>query len=233
MRPMLRHRSAGFLIASLLAALAAACTGPQANNHAPAALSEAAQPASPTDEKLREGAGAQHGAEPASAAPSASDAQARQGAPVPRPAPGTIGYAGFGPARFGGTPEAVRMAWGGEMIGGPGEPGGCYYLFPEPPALNGFDVAFMIEKDRFARVDVDTAGIEAPGGGRVGMTLEEIRQRYPGIEEQPHKYVQGGKSLRHRDASGSVLVFETDPAGKVTAWRIGVPPQVDYVEGCS
>ncbi|HWI23748.1 MAG TPA: lectin, partial [Lysobacter sp.] len=30
-----------------------------------------------------------------------------------------------------------------------------------------------------------------------------------------------------------VLVFETDAAGKVTAWRAGVPPQVDYVEGCS
>ena len=33
-----------------------------------------------------------------------------------------------------------------------------------------------------------------------------------------------------------VLLFETDGKGdddKVTAWRIGVPSQVDYVEGCS
>ncbi|TQC57293.1 lectin, partial [Pantoea dispersa] len=29
-----------------------------------------------------------------------------------------------------------------------------------------------------------------------------------------------------------VLVFETDAAGKVVAWRVGLPPQVDYVEGC-
>jgi hypothetical protein len=31
----------------------------------------------------------------------------------------------------------------------------------------------------------------------------------------------------------SALVFEVDPSGKATDWRIGVPPQVDYVEGCS
>ena len=32
------------------------------------------------------------------------------------------------------------------------------------------------------------------------------------------------------------MLFETDGKGddaKVTAWRIGVPSQVDYVEGCS
>jgi hypothetical protein len=29
------------------------------------------------------------------------------------------------------------------------------------------------------------------------------------------------------------LVFETDAAGKATAWRVGLSPQVDYVEGCS
>jgi hypothetical protein len=28
-------------------------------------------------------------------------------------------------------------------------------------------------------------------------------------------------------------VFETDAGGTVTEWRAGVPPQVDYVEGCS
>jgi len=28
------------------------------------------------------------------------------------------------------------------------------------------------------------------------------------------------------------LVFETDAQGRVTRWRAGVPPQVDYVEGC-
>jgi hypothetical protein len=30
-----------------------------------------------------------------------------------------------------------------------------------------------------------------------------------------------------------VLLFATDADGRVNEWRIGVPPQVDYVEGCS
>lgn len=55
------------------------------------------------------------------------------------------------------------------------------------------------------------------------------------IEERPHKYVEDGKYLRLRDEAGDdgVLLFATDGHGKVTEWRIGVPPQVDYVEGCS
>jgi hypothetical protein len=27
-------------------------------------------------------------------------------------------------------------------------------------------------------------------------------------------------------------VFETDAAGRIVSWRIGVPPQIYYVEGC-
>jgi hypothetical protein len=150
------------------------------------------------------------------------------------PAPGTISYAGFGPAKFGATQEEVRMAWGKDMAGSPSEPGGCYYLYPQPQPQpqRGNHIAFMIEGDKFARVDVNVAGVAAPGGGQVGMSIDEIRKLHAGIEEQPHKYVEGAKNLRHKDASGGVLVFETDPAGKVTAWRVGVPPQVDYVEGC-
>jgi hypothetical protein len=34
-------------------------------------------------------------------------------------------------------------------------------------------------------------------------------------------------------SSDATLVFEIDADGRVTAWRAGLPPQVDYVEGCS
>ncbi len=94
----------------------------------------------------------------------------------------------------------------------------------------------MIEKDRFARVDVDAVDIEAPGGGKVGMSVQDIDRLYAGrISRQPHKYVDGGQYLRIVDAGGGpgVLLFETDAKGVVSSWRIGVPPQVDYVEGCS
>jgi len=153
--------------------------------------------------------------------------------PGPMPASGAIGYSGFGPARFGATAEEVRMAWGKDMAGGPGDPQGCYYLYPEPHQKGSHRIGFMIENQRFSRLDVDVADIVAPGGGRVGMSAAEIGQHYADLVEQPHKYVEGAKYLRHTDAaSGAVLVFETDASGKVTAWRLGTPPQVDYVEGC-
>jgi hypothetical protein len=94
----------------------------------------------------------------------------------------------------------------------------------------------MIEGGRFARIDVRADDIVAPGGGRAGMNAEEIEALYPGrIEERPHKYVEGGKYLRIPDEMGGegVLLFAADEQGRVTEWRVGVPPQVDYVEGCS
>ncbi|GAB3379372.1 hypothetical protein [Lysobacter fragariae] len=178
-------------------------------------------PAAPVDD-------ADQDVPPATApATSVADAPRSQGG---TPEHGTPGYAGFGSARFGGSADDVRAAWGEPMVGGPGDPAGCYYLYPQPKADTR--IAFMIENARFARLDVDAEGQQAPGGGAVGMAIEEIRKLYPGSAEYPHKYVEGGKTLRHRDASGSVVVFEVGPEGKVTAWHVGVPPQVDYVEGC-
>lgn len=142
-------------------------------------------------------------------------------------------YDGYGRAKFGATEEDVRSAWGRELVGSPTEPEGCYLLRPRSDARGASGIGFMIEGGKFVRVDVDSAERIAPGGGRVGMRIDEIRQRYPRIEERPHKYVEGAKYLRRVDASGGVVVFEIDPAGTVTRWRAGVPPQIDYVEGCS
>jgi hypothetical protein len=187
---------------------------------------------------------------PAVAAPPASATVAPQAtvAPAPRPeavaplkgampAPGTIGFAGFGPAHFGASDEQVRMAWGADLGDEkPAEPGGCYYLLPQARTANGYRVGFMIEQDRFARVDVDAIDIEAPGGGKVGMSTRDIDRLYAGrVSKQPHKYIDGGQYLRVVDAAAGpgVLLFETDAKGVVSSWRIGVPPQIDYVEGCS
>lgn len=154
----------------------------------------------------------------------------------PMPAPGVITFTGFGPASFGASDEEVRMAWGKDLGDvHAGEPGGCYYLFPQPKPEGSYRIAFMIEGDKFARIDIDAADIVAPGGGKVGMSADEIRTLYAGrIEERPHKYVQDGKYFRIKDSAGGkgVLLFEID-TGKVDEWRIGVPPQIDYVEGCS
>ena len=153
------------------------------------------------------------------------------------PAPGVIGYTGFGPATFGANEEQVRMAWGKELTGPkPDTPDGCYYLMPEPRTRRGYRIGFMFENQRFVRIDVDADDIEAPGGGRVGMTTQDIQRLYAGhVQMQNHKYVEGGHYLRIPNPGGGsgVVLFETDADGRVTAWRIGEPPQVDYVEGCS
>ena len=162
--------------------------------------------------------------------------------PAPAPAsvpakPSTDGmqlarFDGYGDLRFGMTAAEAKQAWGGELNGKAGAPGGCYHLTPVSQPY----FTFMIENDKFVRYDVGNDKEVAPGGGKRGMGADEIRALYTGrVDEQNHKYVQGGKYLRVTDSGGGngMLVFETDAVGKVTEWRAGVAPQVDYVEGCS
>src|SRR5690606_34828250 len=110
----------------------------------------------------------------------------------------------------------------------------CYYLTPEWVDIPS-DFAFMFEDGKFVRYDVGTGREIAPGGGKVGMDVDEIRSLYAGrVEETPHKYVEGGSYLGVADINGGKgrLVFATDADGKVASWRVGLRPQVDYVEGC-
>ena len=152
----------------------------------------------------------------------------------PAPASGTLTYTGFGPAAFGADAEAVRMAWGKDLAGAEGEPGGCYRLVPAPRGEGPARIGFMIEGGKFARIDVATPDLVAPGGGTVGTPAARILALHPDAQSMPHKYVAGARTLRVADpaGSGAALVFETDAQDVVVAWRIGVPPQVDYVEGC-
>lgn len=170
-------------------------------------------------------------------APAASVALPAAPASVAPPQAGPVPlarYDGYGDLRFGMTAAEATQAWGGELKALPDAREPCHYLTPKWVKVPA-DFALMIENERFVRYDVGTDRETAPGGGRVGMTAAEMAQRYPGIEQRPHKYVEGGQVLRAKDPAGGngVLVFETDKAGTVTAWRAGVPPQVDYVEGCS
>ena len=157
-------------------------------------------------------------------------------APAGARAPVTPDFAGFAPVPFGSDAQALKRAWGGSLREtGAGSADACHYLFPEPRPAQGYGTGFMVEGGRFVRVDVDDPAATAPGGGRIGMSVEEIDALYPGqVKAGPHKYVEGAQYLRAtREGSDAVLLFETDAQGKVREWRIGVPPQVDYVEGCS
>jgi hypothetical protein len=151
----------------------------------------------------------------------------------------TARYDGYGDMRFGMDQASFDDAWGGKLKGAPGQESSCYYKTPKSVKLPA-DFAFMFEHGRFVRYDVGTDKETAPGGGKVGMSADAIHQLYgPDVVVQPHKYVEGAKYLRvaspHAESSqgDGVLVFETDAQGKVTRWHVGIPPQVDYVEGCS
>lgn len=150
---------------------------------------------------------------------------------------GVIGFHGFGPAKFGDDEEAVRMAWGRPLMLSGSEPASCAYLMPDPrPAGEGFAIAFMLVDGRFARYDVGSERYTAPGGGKVGSAVEQLELLYAGrIDTGPHKYIAGGKVLvvTPPDGGDARLVFEAAADGIVKNWRIGVPPGVHYVEGCS
>ena len=142
-------------------------------------------------------------------------------------------YDGYGDLSFGMDEQAFAAAWQGELrrLGPAGA--ACFYQTPKWIKTPS-DFAFMFEHGRFVRYDVGTAKEAAPGGGKVGMGAEQIRALYGArVSELPHKYVPGARVLRVTAPHGEgALVFETDTQGRVTHWRAGVPPQVDYVEGC-
>jgi hypothetical protein len=181
-------------------------------------------------------------------APVAVTEQPAEATPVPTPetsgpdvaetppaGEGQAGFAGYGDMKLGSSVEEAKTAWGGELDGKQGEAGGCYYLWPQWVKTPS-DFAFMIEGDKFVRYDVGTDKEIAPGGGKVGMGVDQLNKLYAdGLQSAPHKYVQGGQylSIAASGVAPSKLVFETDAAGKVSAWRVGLSPQVDYVEGCS
>ena len=144
-------------------------------------------------------------------------------------------FLGYGDMKLGSTVDEARAAWGGELNGAPMEGTTCHYLWPKwitRPA----DFAFMMEEGKFVRYDVGTDKETAPGGGKVGMSVDELQKLYGGaLKASPHKYTQGGQYLAMDagDVAPTRLVFEADATGKITSWRVGLSPQVDYVEGCS
>ena len=204
--------------ALMLACMLAACNGERAGDVAPA----------PPAADGSAGAG--------QAAPAPAPASSPATPPSPPPAAATRArFDGYGDLRFGMTAAAVKQAWGAPLDGDEADAGGhCYYLKPvSNPAP--FHFGLMLEGGKLVRYDVGNDQEVAPGGGRRGMAAGRIRQLYAGrVEELPHKY-SDGKYLRITDPAGGsgVLVFETDAAGTVTEWHVGVPPQVDYVEGCA
>lgn len=144
---------------------------------------------------------------------------------------------GLGPLRIGATAAQARRAVGGGLVplgGGRPDPAECHYL---RPAAGPAGVEAMIDEGRVARIDVTKRGVRTLRGARVGDAEKEVVALYGGeLQVSPHKYVQGGHylTLVPKDAPDRIyrLILETDGT-KVTAFRVGRQPEVEYVERCS
>ena len=175
---------------------------------------------------------ADSGAASADKAPPAADSTA---APAPAPAPAPTGFTvsadAAGPIRIGMSAEALQNA-AGALTPPPNATAECAYVHPAsaPPG-----VLAMLAKGVVARVDVDSAGVATAEGIAVGDTASKVSEAYAGrVTATPHKYVQGGQYLTVSPGAPQDslrIVFESE-AGRITRYRVGRVPQVEWVERC-
>ncbi len=142
-------------------------------------------------------------------------------------------------------PEAAAAANTRLYVGYAGSDS-CYYLQGEGE-LKG--ISFMVTKDEaksrrpyitsdvIARVDIENPKITTVSGAKIGDTEARIKSLYPGqIKVTPHNYVRNGHYLtlipKDKADKNYRIVFETD-GQRVTRFRSGKMPEVEYVEGCS
>jgi len=157
---------------------------------------------------------------------------------IPADAPPTpealaVDAGGFGPIRIGMTVGEAEQALGDSLtlLGPKMEP--CYYVV----ATARPGIAFMIIEGRLARLDVEQQStVQTDAGAKIGDTEDHIRSLYPGhIEVQPHKYTDGHYLIVTPTApahGNHRIIFETD-GKRVTGYRAGRLPEVQWVEGCS
>ncbi|MBD2021830.1 hypothetical protein H6F43_16740 [Leptolyngbya sp. FACHB-36] len=157
---------------------------------------------------------------------------------------------GIGPIRIGMTIAQAEKSAGVQLVekGARAGSGGCYFLSSKSgPADLGFMVISNREderidrtRDRIARVDVyRSSRITTVSGAKIGDTEARVKSLYAGrIQVMPHKYTgdRGGRYLTFvpNDAADRNyrLVFET-LNGRVTLFRSGKLPEVEFVEGCA
>ena len=145
----------------------------------------------------------------------------------------TVDPDGFCGVKFGMSAEEADAAFPGALVGEPVndiESEACFY---KRRADDDYDVLFMFVDGAFARVDIRSPEIPTVAGAKVGMTLDAVQSLYPGSARKPDFYSAPAENLIVDLGGGSFAIFEEDAAGVVTAYRVGVKPAVDYVEGCA
>jgi hypothetical protein len=97
-------------------------------------------------------------------------------------------------------------------------------------------ILLMVIDDTIARVEVDTAGIRTVEGAEVGDSESRVLELYGARARiEPHKYTYpDGHYVVVTPPSDTLhrIIFETFK-GRVTRYRAGRVPAVQFVEGCS
>jgi len=139
---------------------------------------------------------------------------------------------GLGPLRAGMTIAEATTALGGALV----VPAEYDTTLCDYATWRGSPrgVHVMIDQGRIARVEVDSVGVATAAGARVGDSEDRIKSLYPGrVTVTPHKYEDGHYlTVNAVGDSSFAIVFETSK-GRVTRYRAGRRPAVEYVEGCS
>lgn len=140
---------------------------------------------------------------------------------------------GLGPIQIGMTlDDAVSMGLLNER---PDIKAACDFVFPAVGAGIPFGVNVMVVKRKVARIDVDTGLVTTEDGVKIGDTEDRVKSIYGDeVEVMPHKYLEGHHYMIVRGDSasaGKAIVFETD-GKRVTMFRAGRLPEVEWVEGC-
>jgi hypothetical protein len=141
---------------------------------------------------------------------------------------------GLGQLQIGMTlTEAVNMGLLNER---PDLKPACDFVYPAVGTGIPIDVGVMIVKGKVARIDIDTGSVTTEEGVKIGDTEDRVKSIYGDeLRVQPHKYIEGGHYMIVKGDSASAgkeIVFETD-GKRVTMFRAGRLPEVEWVEGCS
>jgi len=146
----------------------------------------------------------------------------------------TVTATGYGPLRIGMTVADAAHALGSPAPSTVGLDTACAYVHfgAAPPGMR-----IMITGGTVARIEVDSSAVPTGLGVRVGDSEARVKELYGArVSVEPHKYLPNGHYLVVAPVpptdSNFRLIFETD-GSRVTSYRAGRLPQVQWVEGCA
>jgi tetratricopeptide (TPR) repeat protein len=169
-----------------------------------------------------------------------SKAQTKPNKPEAKPvnwaSPPKLSIRGLGPIRIGMSLVEAGLAAGTPLIRDPSESAesaDCFYVKPSG-APNGLE--FMVTNGRISRIDINSPLYSSISGLRIGQTQDQIIKLYPGkLEIETLRYEGEGTYLTYipKDVADQSyrMIFVTD-GKRITRFRAGKLPEVQYVEGC-